>query len=67
MRNDLICFAIQQRVNQGESPAQAQKLIAERLYMSPDTIRRKIWDNRNKAGTEEIAKLNPDADFLDIL
>lgn len=67
MRNDLICFAIQQQIDRGETPSQSQKVVAGRVNIDPNSMRRKIWDERNVANTEEVTKLDPDTDFLEIL
>lgn len=64
LRDDSIRIAIQQLIDKKTSARKAQQIIAKRVHMDAETIRRKIWDTRNKERTKWIAKDSPKMDFL---
>lgn len=64
-RNDVVCISVQQRVNLGESETSALKAVCKHLSINPDSMRRKVWNKRDKQATEQAAKEMPDFDFLD--
>lgn len=72
LRNQHICFSIQQQIEQGSSLQDAFNNVSQRLRehnipLEADTLRETIWPTRDEEWTETMAKELLDADFIEFL
>jgi hypothetical protein len=58
-RNEIICTEIQMLIDSGEAPvpAHAIEMVANKRNMDSDSIRKRIWDKRDKEYIKALATI----------